>query len=387
MSSDQPPWNIVFVDDNADLRNQVKDLLESEDFDFGEIKVTATESFEEAATLLQERRVDLVILDVFEGEVSNRHSSGISVLEKWKQTGFSPVILYTALPEAVGEYESAFVRLISKADGFKILADGIRTFFSAGIPQMRRSIVEHFDRSFRDYMWEFVARNWHQMEHLSSQPDFIRLLLRRLASQFSRINLDSTISDGGLDQRASTGNESAHPTEYYIKPPVGLDVQLGDIRAIKESERADLFVVLWPSCDLVTRQGKCKVEKALCARLEPLIDTKEYQEWRASPQDNAKRKKLKGLLKNNRDNYQKDRFYFLPGAWDIPPSLVDLQDLEHLEVNMLRESSCIATLASPFAEALGAQFIRYLGRIGTPDLDVDALISGLGSDSEEDEAT
>ena len=39
----------------------------------------------------------------------------------------------------------------------------------------------------------------------------------------------------------------------------------------------------------------------------------------------------------------------------------------------------LASLDSPFAEALLARFARYFGRLGTPDLDLEVLVARLRS--------
>lgn len=39
----------------------------------------------------------------------------------------------------------------------------------------------------------------------------------------------------------------------------------------------------------------------------------------------------------------------------------------------------LASLDSPFAEALLARFARYFGRLGTPDLDLEVILNKLRS--------
>ena len=43
----------------------------------------------------------------------------------------------------------------------------------------------------------------------------------------------------------------------------------------------------------------------------------------------------------------------------------------------MSELERLASLDSPFAEALLARFTRYFGRLGTPDLDVAVLLQRL----------
>jgi hypothetical protein len=93
-----------------------------------------------------------------------------------------------------------------------------------------------------------------------------------------------------------------------------------------------------------------------------------------------KQKKVERLVKNTRDE-SPDRYHFLPGVWDIPDLVVDFQALEHVTLAEVRALACLGTLASPFAEALGSRFQRYIGRIGTPDLDVPAVVAQIRAHS------
>jgi hypothetical protein len=172
--------------------------------------------------------------------------------------------------------------------------------------------------------------------------------------------------------------EKVHPAEYYIKPPLGPDPMLGDLRVLKRGEGENIFAVVWPSCDLVHRGGKCKIERALCARALPVESFEEHIKWaaEATPSDSAT-KALKSLIANNRAIGQAERYHFLPAAWDIPSIVLDFQELEHVGVAELKAAPCLATVASPFAESIGARFIRYLGRLGTPDLDIELALAGL----------
>ena len=132
-----------------------------------------------------------------------------------------------------------------------------------------------------------------------------------MANVVSQVHPESNERDPDVDK--------VHPVEYYIKPPVGSDPQLGDIRTLERNDTTVLVVVLWPSCDLVEREGKCKVERALCALAKPLSDYPELTEWQ-STKSKKKQNALKSLLGNNRKGTQSDRYHFLPHAWDIPAS-------------------------------------------------------------------
>ncbi len=381
MAPSPRPWSIAFVEDDDDMRRQVKEYLEGETFTFGKVEVAETGSFDGALALLRERKIDLVILDVFRGGTGRGDKAGIKVLEDWRATGFAPVVLHTALPEGLNEHCSAFVRLVAKEAGsLPKLVNEIEELFALKIPQVHRAIFDHLEASLRDYMWGFVVTNWKDIGSLVASPDFVRLLVHRLALQFARVGVGDMVEQlyPGTPG-ADPDPEKVHPAEYYIKPPLDTDPTLGDLRFIKRNDLEELFVVVWPSCDLVHRDGKCKVDRALCARTLPISEFEEHKKWaeQATP-SKSETASLVALMSNSRKgSHQAERYHFLPAVWDIPAVVIDFQQLEHVEVAELRGARCLATVASPFAESIGARFIRYLGRLGTPDLDTDLALAAI----------
>jgi CheY-like chemotaxis protein len=380
-------WTIAFVEDDDDMRRQVKEFLEGETFSFGKVTVIDTGSFETALTLLRERKIDIVILDVFQGDTGKGDSAGITLLEEWRGTGFAPVILHTALPEGLEEHCNAFVRLVPKeGDNFARLVKEIEALFALTIPQIHRAIFDHLEKSLRDYMWNFVVENWGDLRDLAPRPDFARLLVHRLGLQLARVGVGAVIEEvhPGVSGR-DPQEQKIHPAEYYVKPPVEGDPMLGDLRFIRRGEHEDLCVIVWPSCDLVYHDGKCKVDRALCARALPLVDVEEYKNWmeKSMPTTGGSATALIELMSNNRKGkHQAERYYFLPPVWDIPAVVIDFQQLEHVTVDELRAARCLATVASPFAESIGARFVRYLGRLGTPDLDMTLALDAIRSSTE-----
>jgi len=150
-------------------------------------------------------------------------------------------------------------------------------------------------------------------------------------------------------------------------------------------EQTGYWVLLTPSCDLVA--GREKAEWVLLARCIALTEQVEYQKWRAGlskPSKKADTKKLRDLLQNNRRNGQPERFYFLPGALTLPDLLVDFQQLVTLPRDQMASLGRLASLDSPFADALMARFARYFGRLGSPDLDVERVLARLRPGPSED---
>jgi len=88
-------------------------------------------------------------------------------------------------------------------------------------------------------------------------------------------------------------------------------------------------------------------------------------------------------VRHNRRDSQSERFFFLPGALSLPDLIVDFQQLVTLQRDHMGGLERLASLDSPFAEALLARFTRYFGRLGTPDLDVAVLLQRLRAVTDE----
>jgi len=63
--------------------------------------------------------------------------------------------------------------------------------------------------------------------------------------------------------------------------------------------------------------------------------------------------------------------------------VVDFQQLVTLQREHMGGLERLASLDSPFAEALLARFTQYFGRLGTPDLDVAVLLQRLRAVNDE----
>jgi hypothetical protein len=162
-------------------------------------------------------------------------------------------------------------------------------------------------------------------------------------------------------------------------PPVEKSPLAGDLYRGQIGDQSGYWVLLSPSCDLVT--GREKAEWVLLARCLPLSEQTEHQGWQAGlPQPSRTADdRLRSILRNNRQGGQAERFYFLPGTLTLSDLVVDFQQLVTLPREQMTTLERLASLDSPFAEVLLARFGRYFGRLGTPDLDLDVILNRLRS--------
>jgi CheY-like chemotaxis protein len=380
-------WQVAVVEDTEDMRRLVKDFLERQTYADRKVRVQEFADFDSAREMVGSRKVDLIILDIFEGapdaSKKNPDTPGLEVLEEIKKSVFVPVIIYTAAPEKVKDAESAFVKVVGKGDrAFREIDAKVKEFFALKIPQVSRAVASHLEKVSSRYMWEYVAAHWDKFKVLVDKPEFVRIFLQRLAHAITTTEIPAVEAEvfakpQGLPIPAS---EEIHPVEMYIMPPIGDGSMLGDIRAKGDGADREFWVVLWPSCDLVSGgTRKAKTDKVLCARGFLLSTTAEYKDWAKEKTAKKKIERLEDLFANNRDSNHgtKERFHFLPAVVDMPDLLVDFQALSHFPLDEFLKLPRISTLASPFAESMAARFSSYIMRLGTPDLNLKQVMDRL----------
>lgn len=150
---------------------------------------------------------------------------------------------------------------------------------------------------------------------------------------------------------------------------------MGEPPLAGESPTSSYWVMLTPACDLVA--GRVKADYVVLATCQLLAEEIEATAWMEDTTSSSKRKKLDALLKNNRADHQADRFHVLPPVWDIPGLLVDFQRIVHVPYRSLALFTRLGTLDDPYAQELIARFGRYVGRLGTPDIDLEIVRNRL----------
>jgi CheY-like chemotaxis protein len=391
----------LVVDDNEAVASQTADALKSATvWMAGEsAEVELATNFQDALNLLADQRFDLVILDIRDessvepiaempgGDDATDADVGLDVFEQVRARRFIPVIFYTAVPNLAEHLiRSPFVDVVSKQAELDELREKVRAVFDSTLPRIHAELLAHVESVMRDFMIDFVELNWQELSTPPRKGDVAYLLLRRLALSLAE---GGQILAGKLDDLAGLDlqSDSVHPMRYYVVPPIGT-LKTGDIirgpevgLAGDDESGAGLncwYVILTPACDLVPE--RVKAEFVVLARCVPLTETEEYAAWQSAGvgQDQAQRTKLQtAMRKGEWKNRNADRDFYLPAAWAIPDLLVDFQQLSHIAHSEIESYERVGTLDSPYAEALIQKLGRYLGRVGTPNLDVQMAMTRL----------
>jgi hypothetical protein len=266
----------------------------------------------------------------------------------------------------------------------------IKDIISTGVPTVNKIMVDCIEAEQRKYMWDFVAKNWSDFVSSPDPAALSYLLARRLSISLSGPGIRQIAETLGGPLGTATDNNLVHPTRYYIMPPIENFPLSGDIYRYVVRRKWPYAILLTPSCDFVTGPTrKEKVQRALFAHCLPLDSQEEFLKWKVDQFPNAggSKSRLSLLLKNRRGNAQSERFYFLPGSLSIPDLVIDFQQLYTVPLKRLKimerneKIERIASIDSPFAEAILSGFARYFGRLGTPDLDIECVVDRIKAKS------
>jgi CheY-like chemotaxis protein len=322
-------WQLLFVDDDPDFCRQVQEFLEGEIIPPDDrLRVETLNDFGDALNELEIRRFDLLILDVRLGPHSSMpdEEAGITTLQAIRQRRFIPVVFYTGLPHLVRHLVTPLVQVVEKTEELPRLLDSLNSIFATRLPAVNRALIRHLETIQRDYMWDFVANHWEQFGDTSDHTSLAYLLARRLATSLSGSGIQQLAQELGDSTGTAVAEGHRHPMQYYVIPPVEPAPLAGDVYEGHIRDLHSHWVLLTPSCDLVT--GREKAELVLLARCLLLTEQVEYQQWRGGlpGPSRAINGKLQDLLRNNRRDSQSERFFFLPGALSLPDLVVDFSN-------------------------------------------------------------
>jgi CheY-like chemotaxis protein len=375
------PWHILVVDDKEGVAEETAELLNrtlNADSSTDRVLAEPEHSFDGALKTLGRGGIDLLVLDVIQqGEAApgtGGELRGIDVFQQVRSTRFLPIVFLTALPNEVRPYENPpFVQVVSKqAHDFNMeLAQCVSKCLDSPFPLLSRELQNHINRISRDFMIEFVEGNWNELSE--SEGDIAHLLMRRLGVSFD--NGGDIFKEGSVNSLPSSGTVPS--IRYYIVPPPD-EYRMGDILKLQVPTGNDgecvirWYIIMTPSCDFANN----KVDSVVVVECIAIEEFEEYQKWTQS-NSNETRKKLVRLLRSNPTTGQRDRYYYLPKAWKLPDLIADFQKILHIPYEDLSRYDKQASMDSPYAESLSNQFNSYMGRIGTPDLDIELAINQM----------
>ena len=388
------PWRILIVDDedqNAKLvAASIRSAARNES---GKDPIVDIEpGFDVAMARLAAHRFDLLILDVRDQPTATLDAEsippfpGINVFDNIRDHRFIPIIFYSAVPAEVQSHNNPpFVQVVSKIaeDPVRELREAVTLAFKSDFPRIYRVLEDHSAAVTRDFMIDFVEKNWDTLS--DNRDDMMHLLLRHLIASLGRGASEMTAMLGyGTEDLA---DDTVHASRYYTALPSS-EYATGDVLRSSQSlptnddggDSDRWYVIVTPSCDLLESRRPRRAEYVVLVQCRPLSSFPEHMKLANTESEdsrlNERSERIKSLLRSNPYRQQPDRYHYLPAAWTVPDLIVDNQVVVSVPYDDLaKHYNKVASLDSPFAEALVNRFARFIGRLGTPDLDLDAIVA------------
>ena len=329
-----------------------------------------TENFDDAESALQEFLPDLVVLDVFRGDVAEGDTAGLVNYNFIWDKCFCPIVVYSALPEGISANvkEHPFVQLVQKGlnTEFRVISC-IEEFLPhiKALNEVQNNIRQHVNRELRNIA-PLVFPTTDDVG--KKQAFFVRAARRRIAAM-----MDTPL------------NEEIVSWEQYLYPPAGSNLLVGDLikkRTGDGNEPKNYCLVLTPSCDLVDDEERTpNVDKALvacCADIKDVL-SEVNAEVRTRPD------KLKNLLlpflRRGYGNFCLPLPEF-PGV--LPAMAVKLKKLELIELDKIgNDDECeycrVVSVDSPFREMITWAYLQTTGRPGLPKRNFEAWAEDICS--------
>ncbi|MEW2412651.1 hypothetical protein AB0953_02830 [Streptomyces sp. NPDC046866] len=373
-------YRILIVEDEVDIAEELSEMLVEELSDLGTLDIHVENDFDEAERLLEFQAFDLVVLDVRDatrgGSPAHPNLQGRELYDRIAKTRWVPVVFCTGLAEQVSDLAKPPLIQVVPKNRLDDAVTAIRDGLESGVPALTRHITALVDEHVRGFLRDEIATNWNRLEAVD-RSQIAPALVHRLAAWLKENAVEALGAALGSSEDRVMGHAST--ARMYLMPPVTKHVTAADI--LRDSQDG-WWVVLTPACDLYEDlpsggNRAAKAEYVRLAKAVPLSEAPLMARWvkAGSPDKGRERNAALEMFRGNSARYR-----ILPKYLDIPDLLVDFEIVQSVPLAEVRSWTRVATLDSPFAEAMLTSHGHTVARIGTPDVDFENIKQSLGLD-------
>lgn len=368
------PYLVLIVEDNKVYAETLKRTVERL---LPDVKVHIhPHNFEGALDELHSLRPDIFIVDLYEGEYTQTSiPTGPELCKKIWDRRFRPLIVNSAFDDDPHiDHRLAkhpFYKYIGKkaADCADQVAIQVKEFLNHVVAL--HQVEDEVHRVLQTVLQDTMEAIWPTQTDPSAR---IQMILRSARRRVGAM----------MDLKPLLSTENVFPWEQYIVPPLEADLLMGDVLRQRETASSDASayrVVLTPSCDLVLRNGKAKVQAALAGRC---INAKSYVEVLLP--NITKPSEIKKRLQSRLTEPQVSGYCPLPaypGLW--PNMAINLRSVELVGLDQILDKTGgqferIASIDSPFREHVAWAYMQIAARPGIPDRETDLWIDSIIKD-------
>ena len=336
--------------------------------------------FQKAEDIISSFQPDVVILDLFYGQVGTDNVPGDRILDSIWERHFCPVVVYSARPEEIAgtKYEdNPFVTCIKKGSTSTAhVLSAIKTFqpHITAIKEAEQDVRHCFAKVMRDVS-PYAIRDINDEQYVETIK---RTSRRRIAAL-----MDEPLGD----------DTALAPWEQYLFPPISNNIQMGDLLMEKGADcnKPNAFrVVLSPSCDLVSTGRKPKVKNVLVAKCCSMKVGLKSTISRKTKLDEMEGDLPSALLNQG---YQGAIIPFPALEKHIPTMAANLRNLDLISIGKIgdkdsdKEFHRVASIDSPFREIIAWAYMQIACRPGLPDRDTLKWAKEIVEDIGEEEET
>ena len=368
---------VLIIEDEDGIAELLKDSISSQLSGLShECKFERCSRITGSVETLRDFRPHVVTLDL-KDDLNDDATAGRPTWESIRDEHFCPVVFFSAnpLPEGFPEHDP-FAQYVSKnhkkpEDVANVVGDFVPHI--EGLQKLRDEVESRYAKSLQK-----VSR----LVWLAATPQervqaMLRVTRRRLAATLEH----------------PLGNEQTIKAwEQFIYPPIDDSLCTGDVlRRVGGGQNVpiDYRIILSPPCDLAAGPGRLPVSHVLVGRCisvrSPEVLRKTKRQTTANGKtDGPPNSDLPGQLGRSLGSDKLDSMVVIPklaGVW--PAMVLDLKSLEVVErtkIAVLQDTPAadsefvrIASMDSPFREALSWRFTHTVGRPGYPDHDETSL--------------
>lgn len=348
-------YRILIIEDEEPvgevLRRTIGSAIEDAD-------IVLETDFDRARDTLRKEVFDAVILDLFAGAVAEGAKSGQQIWEDVWKTRLVPVIIHTAgdceLTPPIPEGHPLLKCLKKGAGSDEELARLLRTMW----PYMSalHDVEDQFQAVCKNVLLDIAPIIWAAENDEARRQEFLLRTARRRVAAL--MDVSTLTVDGRLQS-----------WEEYIVPPLGACLLTGDIlREVDASwERSDAHrLVLSPSCDLVVRGGRAKIDRVLVAKC---CGIEEYVQ------------RAGRSLSSRLNDPQAEGYVPLPEyPLVVPHMAASLRDLELISIEKIGADKIfcrMASIDSPFREQLAWAYLQISSRPGVPERNTESWAEAI----------
>lgn len=362
---------ILIVEDTSDraitLRQEILDKLGAK------VEIVIEEDYEKASSiLLRPHPYDVVILDLFRGNPTDGDKAGQILWQEILKVKFVPVLVHTAgacdLDPPFPKNDHPILRCFQKthesdvkiADHLAAISDYVKAL---------RETQHEMNSSIKNVLLKTSAIIWKEETDTSRRAQLLlRSARRRLAAT--------------MDYETEVSREKLLFWEQYIYPPLESGLLMGDLLRAKDKDKSDpsaYYLVLTPSCDLVSGAGRRCVNQVLVAKCQ---STDTYLKAIGVTTGKSLSPNEQKKLSKSFNDAHCGGYVFLPEYKSVFPAMTAcLRDLDLIPMSKIDLSddskegfSRVVSIDSPFREHIAWAYLQIAARPGMPERDSERCI-------------